>query len=243
MIIIPAIDLMKGKCVRLVRGDPKKMKIYYEDPLVPARMFMEQGAKLIHIVDLDAAMGYGSNAETISKIIKSFPIDMQVGGGIRSLEKAGEMLNIGARRVIFGTAAVRNPDLVRKAVSRFGGDKVAVAIDIRNDEVMVEGWTVKSGLNYIEFAKTLEHVGVGAIILTSTTLDGTLSGPALDPIKRLVESIDTPVIASGGIGSLRDLDKLSKTGVSGVIVGKALYEGKFSLKEAIKTYGGGSFES
>ena len=234
MILIPAIDLMNGKCVRLFQGDPSKSKQYYEDPTQAARLFQAQGAKILHIVDLDAALGLGENIETIEKIIKSVDIRIQVGGGIRTFEKAEKILELGATRAIFGTAFIRNPELITQISETFGKQRVAGAIDVKDGKLAIEGWKSKTELGYIEVAQRLVELGVGAIIFTSVNADGTLKGPALNDTKRLVHSLDIPIIASGGIKDLEDLRELALIDVEGVIIGTALYENKFTLREALE---------
>lgn len=234
MILIPAVDLMRGRCVRLFQGDPSKPKQYYENPEEAARFFQSQGAEMLHIVDLDAALGLGDNAKIISKIVRSVQIKTQVGGGIRTLERAKEILELGVSRAIFGTAAIRKPELILEVATIFGKERVAAAIDVKNGSPAIEGWQSKTSLEYIDVAQKLEATGVGCIIYTSVNADGTLSGPALSDTKRLVRSLTIPVIASGGIRDLEDISALAKTGVQGVIVGTALYENKFTLRQALK---------
>jgi len=234
VILIPAIDLMNGKCVRLFQGDPSKSKQYYEDPTQAARSFQAQGAEILHIVDLDAALGLGENIETIEKIIKSVDINVQVGGGIRTFEKAKEILELGVTRAIFGTAFIRNPELISQISETFGKKRVAGAIDVKDGRLAIDGWKSKTALGYIEVAQRLVELGVGAIIFTSVNADGTLKGPALNDTKRLVQSLDIPVIASGGIKDLEDLRELALIDVEGVIIGTALYENKFTLREALE---------
>ena len=234
MLVIPAVDLLGGKCVRLVRGDPERSKVYYEDPLVAARLLEEQGAQLIHVIDLDAALGSGQNMEAIKRILEGINVRVQVGGGIRSLQKADVLLKLGAYRVIFGTAAVKNLDLVKEAVNRYGSESVAVAIDEKDGKVAVHGWKSKSGVGYLELAQSFERMDVGALIFTPISVDGTLEGPQIEKTKKLVEKVKVPVIASGGVAKLEDLVALTKTGVEGVVVGTAIYEQKFTLKEALE---------
>ncbi|MBS7625753.1 1-(5-phosphoribosyl)-5-[(5-phosphoribosylamino)methylideneamino]imidazole-4-carboxamide isomerase [Candidatus Bathyarchaeota archaeon] len=234
MIVIPSIDLLRGKCVRLFQGDPSQVREYYQDPEEAVELFQSQGASMLHIVDLDAALGLGDNLNVISRIIKSVKIGTQVGGGIRSMEKAKKLLNLGVSRIVFGTACIRMPELVYEASSIFGKDRVAAAIDVRNGSPTIEGWKSKLSLEYVEVAKRLENLGVGTIIFTSVNADGTLRGPALIDVKRLVRSLSIPVIASGGIRDLDDIRELAKIGVQGVIVGTALYEKRFTLAEAMR---------
>lgn len=234
MLVIPAVDLLGGRCVRLVRGDPERSKVYYDDPVVAARLLEEQGASLVHVVDLDAALGSGDNTASIRRILENVDVKVEVGGGIRSLETADSLLKLGAYRVIFGTVAVKNPKLVREAVGRFGSESVVVAVDERDGMVAVHGWKQKSAVAYLDFAKSFEKIGVGALIFTPVSVDGTLGGPQVEKTKRLVEAVDVPVVASGGVATLDDLVALAKTGAAGAIVGTAIYEKRFTVKEALE---------
>lgn len=235
MLIIPAVDVMQGKCVRLVKGDPTKMKVYFDNPVEAASRWADQGAQLIHLVDLDAAIGIGQNIETIGKIIEGVPVKTQVGGGIRTLEKAEKLLKLGASRVIFGTACILNSTLLEKAVKRFGSERVAAAVDTTGrGKVTFHGWRTKSEVDYLDLARSVELMGAGTIIFTSVNVDGTLKGPPIEQIRRVVSAVRTPVVASGGIGSLKDLVNVARTGVEGTIVGTALYEKKFALKQAME---------
>jgi len=234
MMVIPAVDVLGGKCVRLVRGDPGKSKVYYENPVEAAQLLEEQGAELLHLIDLDAALGSGQNMETIKNLLRDISVKVQIGGGIRTLEKADALLKLGAYRVIFGTAAVTNPQLVEEAVRQHGSESVAVAIDEKDGKVAVHGWKNKSEIDYLDLARTFEEMGVGALIFTPVSVDGTLKGPRIEKTVKLVETVKVPVIASGGVASLEDLVALTETGVEGVVVGTALYEKKFTLKEALE---------
>jgi len=235
MLVIPAVDILGGKCVRLFRGDPKRNKAYYEDPLEAAQLLESQGAEIIHLIDLDAALGSGQNMEAIQRILENISVRVQVGGGIRTLQKADELLKLGAYRVIFGTAAVKNPVLIKDAVRCYGSESVAVAIDEKDGKVAVHGWKNKSEIDYLELARSFESMDVGALIFTPISVDGTLKGPQIEKTVKLVESVDVPVIASGGVAKLEDLVALTKTGVEGVVVGTAIYEKKFTVKEALET--------
>ena len=234
MIVIPAVDLLGGKCVRLYRGDPTKNKVYYEDPLDAAKILERDGAELIHVVDLDAALGSGDNVFAIKRILKNVNVKVEIGGGIRSLEKADELLKLGAYRVIFGTAAVNDPSLVKEAVSRFGSEHVAVAIDEKDGKVAVHGWKNKSSVDCLELAQLFDEIGVGALIFTPISVDGTLQGPRIKKTVELMNSVTVPVVASGGVAQLDDLVALSKVGVWGAIVGTAIYEKNFTVKEALE---------
>jgi phosphoribosylformimino-5-aminoimidazole carboxamide ribotide isomerase len=238
MIVIPAVDILDGKCVRLVRGDPSKSKVYYDNPLEAAQLLEEQGAGLLHLIDLDAALGSGQNMETIKNLLNDVSVKVQIGGGIRTLEKADALLKLGAYRVIFGTAAVSNPSLVQEAVRQHGSESVAVAIDEKDGKAAVHGWKNRSEIDYLDLARTFEEIGVGALIFTPISVDGTLKGPVIEKTVKLVEAVKVPVIASGGVASLEDLVALTETGVEGVVVGTALYEKKFTLKEALEAVKG-----
>jgi phosphoribosylformimino-5-aminoimidazole carboxamide ribotide isomerase len=234
MLIIPAVDIMGGKCVRLVQGDPKKLKVYFDNPLEAAKLLEDQGAELVHLIDLDAALGSGQNMNAIEKILKNLRVKVQIGGGIRSLEKAEALLKLGAFRVIFGTVAIQNPALIEEAVRRYGSTRVAVAIDEKEGKVTFHGWKDRSEIGYLDLARSFETMEVGTIIFTSTSVDGTLKGPQVEKIVRLLETVKVPVIASGGIAGLNDLVTLAGTGVEGAVVGTALYEGKFAFEQALE---------
>ncbi len=237
MLVIPAVDVMKGNCVRLIRGDPSRSKTYFEDPVEAAQIFAREGASLLHVVDLDAALGRGQNTETIARIIKTVPMKVQVGGGIRDVEKAGYMLKLGVARVIFGTAAIKNPRVVEEAVESFGSHRVAVAIDVRGSKATIEGWKNLTEVDYLDLARSFERLKVGIIVFTSASVDGTMQGPQLQQMTKLVEAVKTPIIVSGGISSLNDIAKLSMFKIFGVIVGTAFYERKFTLREAMEVAG------
>jgi phosphoribosylformimino-5-aminoimidazole carboxamide ribotide isomerase len=234
MKLIPAVDIMGGKCVRLLRGDPKKNKVYYYDPLEAAQLLENQGVELIHVIDLDAALGFGQNIDVIRRMLDNLTVKVQIGGGIRSLQKVDQLLKLGSYRVIFGTAAIKNPDLIKEAVKRYGSESIAVAIDEKNGKVTFHGWKDDSKVNYIDLAKSFEALDIGCLIFTPINVDGTLKGPQIEKTMELVESVDIPVIASGGVAKLEDLIELFKIGVDGVIVGTAIYEKKFTVKDALE---------
>jgi phosphoribosylformimino-5-aminoimidazole carboxamide ribotide isomerase len=225
---------MDGKCVRLVKGDPTRSKVYFDDPLDAVKLLENKGAELIHLVDLDAALGSGLNLDVVKRILKNVRVKVQIGGGIRTLEKAGTLLKLGAFRVIFGTVAVQNPVLIAEAISRHGSERIAVAIDEKDGKAAFHGWKARSEVNYLDLARTLEEMKVGAIVFTTTGVDGTLMGPQVEKIEKLVETVKVPIIASGGIRGLTDLTMLASVGVEGAIVGTALYEGRFTFEQALE---------
>ncbi|HIC91557.1 MAG TPA: 1-(5-phosphoribosyl)-5-[(5-phosphoribosylamino)methylideneamino]imidazole-4-carboxamide isomerase [Syntrophaceae bacterium] len=243
MIIIPAIDIREGKCVRLVRGVRGSETIYSHNPAEVARRWESKGAELLHVVDIDGAFdGRPQNMEIVGEILNSVSIPIQVGGGIRDMESIRTYVSMGVNRIILGTAALENSGLIKQAVSVFPG-KILVAIDAKDDKVTIEGWTEVATISPVQFVSRLEKSGVVAVIYTDTYRDGTEAGLNLEGIRRLADSTSIPVIASGGVSSIRDIKELLKLepcGVVGVITGKAVYNGSLDLEEAIRTARGGN---
>ncbi len=236
MLVIPAIDLKEGKCVRLEQGLMDRDTVFNDDPAAQALEWQAQGAELLHIVDLDGAFaGEPKNRSAIEAIIKAIAIPAQLGGGIRDIPTIEAYLGLGLARVIIGTAAQRNPELVREACAKFPG-RIVVGIDARDGMVAVQGWAEVTGITAVELAKKFEGFGVSAIIYTDISRDGMLQGPNIEATRTLAESVAIPVIASGGVSSLKDIKNLmgiEASGVSGVITGKAVYTGAIRLSEAI----------
>ncbi len=236
MIIIPAIDLKEGKCVRLEQGLMNKDTIFCENPAEQAREWERQGGELLHIVDLDGAFaGEPKNRSSIEAIVCSISIPTQLGGGIRDMATVEAYLALGVGRVILGTAAQRNPELVKEACTRFPG-RIVVGIDAKNGMVAVQGWAEVTGVKASELARTFEGYGVTAIIYTDISRDGMMQGPNIEATKALAEAISIPVIASGGVSSLKDIKNLmaiESSGVAGAITGKAIYTGAIGLAEAV----------
>lgn len=233
MKIFPAIDLKNGKCVRLYQGEFSSSQVVGEDPLQTALKFAVQGAEYLHMVDLDGALsGNVQNLNSINKVIKDVKIPIQLGGGVRSLDTVEMLLEKGLNRVILGTAALNNPLLVKEAVKKFG-DKIAIGIDARDGYVAVEGWQKSSKIEYIDFAKQMENIGVKTIIFTDISRDGTLTGPNFEATGKLNDIVSCNIIASGGMKNIEDIKKLVKMNMYGAIIGKALYSGNISLAEAI----------
>jgi phosphoribosylformimino-5-aminoimidazole carboxamide ribotide isomerase len=218
----------------LVKGDPTKTKVYFDDPLEVVKLFENKGTELIHLIDLDAALGSGQNLDTVKRILKNVRVKVQIGGGIRTLEKVEILLKLGAFRVIFGTAAVQDPALIGEAISHYGSERIAVAIDEKDGKAAFHGWKDRSEINYLALARMLEEMKVGAIVFTNTGVDGTLKGPQIEKIEKLLDAVKIPIIASGGISSLNDLTMLAGVGVEGAIVGTALYEGRFTFEQALE---------
>jgi phosphoribosylformimino-5-aminoimidazole carboxamide ribotide isomerase len=245
MLIIPAIDLKDGCVVRYVQGRLNK-KVYSKDPLKTARHWIKQGAKALHIVDLDGAFtGTPKNLGIVKAIAESVSVPVQFGGGIRKIEVIKQALGFGVRRVVLGTKAVVDKAFLKKAFSKFR-DKVIVSLDAKDNLLSIKGW--QSSYKKIDaktFARMLKALGFKQLIYTDTLKDGTLSGPNIKAIKTLLKETGLKLIASGGVSSLEDiykLKKLEKQGLTGVIIGKALYEGKFTLAQALKLAGNGKGE-
>jgi phosphoribosylformimino-5-aminoimidazole carboxamide ribotide isomerase len=234
MIIFPAIDIKDGQAVRLYKGEFSRKEVVSQDIVQTAKDFQKDGAEFLHMVDLDGALkGESGNLRTISEILKNMDIPVQLGGGIRSLETIDKLLGIGINRVILGTSALNNRSLVVEAVKKYG-KRIVVGIDANNRKVAVEGWVKVSDVDYIEFAKTIEQLGVGTIIFTDISRDGTLTGPNLEQLEEMNNSVSCDIIASGGIKNVDDIINIRNLGVYGAITGKAIYSGYLDLKEAIK---------
>ena len=238
MIVIPAIDLKDGKCVRLEQGLMERDTVFSDNPGAQARAWQDQGAELLHIVDLDGAFaGEPKNRAAIEAIVSAVSIPTQLGGGIRDIATIEAYLALGISRVIIGTAAQRNPELVKEACLKFPG-RIVVGIDAKNGMVAVQGWAEVTGITAVDLARKFEGFGVAAIIYTDISRDGMLQGPNLEATRQLAESISIPVIASGGLSTLQDIKNLmtvESSGVIGVITGKAIYTGAINLAEAIRT--------
>ena len=234
MNIFPAIDLFGGKAVRLFKGDYDKMTIYSNYPVQVALDFKAQGAEWIHVVDLEGAKsGETPNIETIKKIIKETGLSVEVGGGIRSMEVIERYVDAGVGRLILGTAAVNDEALLKQAVEKYG-DKIAVGVDLKDGMVAIHGWTEKSNEEGFAFCKKMQDLGVKTIIATDISKDGAMKGANHELYKKLSEEFDINVIASGGVSSIKDVEKLSAIGLYGAIIGKAYYTGVIDLKKAIQ---------
>jgi phosphoribosylformimino-5-aminoimidazole carboxamide ribotide isomerase len=233
VILIPAIDVQGGRCVRLVRGDPNKKRTY-GDPVEIASGLAEQGAPMLHVVDLDAAFGDGTNEQVIRRIVAAAQVPVQVAGGIRSSDALNRWLDAGAERVVLGTSAALDPDLLWDLTSNKEFDRVVVALDVAgNGQVRVKGWTESAGpLEAV--AKGFVDSGVVRFAVTAIERDGTLEGPDVHLLTRVIDLTARPVIAAGGVGSVADIRDLAKIGVEATIVGRALLDGRFTLAQALE---------
>ena len=234
MIILPAIDIKDGNCVRLFKGDYSTVEKVAESPYIAAQRFADAGATWMHMVDLDGAKDAKLvNADLIADVAKSSGLSVEVGGGIRDMNAVEYYLSRGINRVILGSAAVKNQNFVIEAVKNYG-DKIIVGIDAKDGMVRAEGWLDNSDINYIELAKRMESVGVQTIVFTDIDQDGTLAGPNLKQLDDLVNEVGCNVIASGGVAVLKDIINLAELNVYGAICGKAIYSGSLDLKQAIE---------
>ena len=235
MDIIPAIDLRGGKCVRLMRGDFSQEQIFSDFPEYVAESWVENGASLIHVVDLDGALsGSQKNFNSIAKIAGTKNASIQVGGGIRDLETAQNLINIGTSRLVLGTTAIENPKFVELLIKHFTPDAIVVALDIRGRNMATRGWKQDSQTSFTDLVDQMANIGVNRFILTDIHRDGTLTEPNYATLEELVSHTRANVIASGGISSIKQLSYLSNIGVEGAIIGKALYTGAINLRKAIQ---------
>ncbi|HOV78994.1 MAG TPA: 1-(5-phosphoribosyl)-5-[(5-phosphoribosylamino)methylideneamino]imidazole-4-carboxamide isomerase [Bacillota bacterium] len=236
MLIIPAIDLREGRCVRLVEGRLDLETVYSDNPAAMAAMWQEGGARMLHVVDLDGAFsGAPKNLDVIKEILRVVDVPVQVGGGVRNMEAVERLLELGAARVIIGTAAILKPDLVSEACGRYG-EAILVGIDSRNGRVAIEGWGVTVDRDAVELAGEMKKIGVQRVVFTDIRRDGTLKGPNIEATGELARATGLKVIASGGVSTAADLRKLKMMeplGVDAVIMGKALYAGTVTLREAL----------
>lgn len=223
--VIPCVDIQRGRAVRLFKGDPKLETVYFDSPLAAAQHWVGKGAGLVHLVDLDAATGAGSNREVILEIARTLKVPVEVGGGVRSLEAAQSLLEGGVRQVVIGTVAVTQPEVVDAILERFGAASVIVSIDAREGLVAVKGWAETSQVQATDLATTVWAQGVRTLIYTDVTRDGTLEGLDETPLQAIRAAWPGRLLAGGGVATVKDLDLLERVGIEGAIVGRALYEG------------------
>ena len=234
MELIPAIDLIDGKCVRLYQGDYSQETVYADDPVEVALRWESLGARRIHIVDLDGARsGQPDNLDVVKSIVKAVEVPVQMGGGVRTLDSARRIIEAGVQRVMLGTVAVRNPDIVRAACAELGSDAVVVAVDSKDGRVAVSGWTSASDIQAADLVASMMEAGVQTFLCTDISRDGTLAGPNYDLIRDLVQVAANGIIAAGGIASTNHLQRLAQTGVTAAVIGKALYTADIDLPEAL----------
>lgn len=237
MILFPAIDIKNGQCVRLRQGRFEDVLVYSDTPLKIAKLWEAQGASFVHIVDLDGALvGHSVNDETIKSIVAELKIPIQVGGGIRTIKDIEHKLSLGVNRVIIGTKAVNDPAFIKEAITKFGAERIVIGIDAKDGMVAIEGWEKISSYHAVSLAQEMKKMGVKTIVYTDIAKDGMLQGPNISYTKEMVQATGLDIIASGGVSSLKDIEKLQEIKVYGAIVGKALYENRVDLKQAIELF-------
>ena len=238
MLLIPAIDLKNGSCVRLLQGESDKETVYSNDPAAMAVKFEEAGAKRLHLVDLDGAFqGEGANISSIRSILKNVSIPVQIGGGLRTEEDIDSIMDLGASAVIVGTMAVKHPDVLEKLLKKYTDEQIILGIDARNRKVSIEGWKESTEIQDVKFALRWKNSGIKRVVFTDISRDGMLSGPNLAALREMAEHTGLKIVASGGISSMDDLEQLKTlepNGVDQAISGKAIYEGKIDLKRVFK---------
>jgi len=238
MLLIPAIDLKNGRCVRLLQGEADEETVYSDDPAAMARSFEDAGAKRLHLVDLDGAFrGEGTNLDSIHSILKTISIPVQLGGGLRTADDVERMLKLGVSSVIIGTMAVKNPDVFEDIIKHYSGEQIILGIDARNRKVAIEGWQEGTEIFDVDFALHWKKVGIQRVVFTDIACDGMLSGPNMEVLRNFARGTGLKIVASGGVSSMEDLEQLKTLeadGVDQVISGKAIYEGKLDLKEIFK---------
>ena len=234
MIIFPAIDIKDKKCVRLTQGDFDKVNVYGEDPSLMAKKWADYGAEFIHVVNLNGSRDeIGINDETLSKVAKSVDVPIQVGGGIRDEKRVKELLDLGINRVIVGTMAIENKELLKELIEKYKAEKIVVSIDAKNGKVATHGWEKVSDIDSVDLCKELEQIGVKTIVYTDISKDGMLEGPNFDIYKELSQKTSLDIIASGGVTSIDDVKRLLDMNMYGAIIGKALYDNRIDLKEVL----------
>jgi len=233
MLVIPSVDIRKGRCVQLVGGRPETERVY-GDPVEAAQRWIVEGASYLHIIDLDAAIGTGDNFNKIAEVLANISVGAQIGGGIRSVERASEFLGIGADRVILSTAAIRRPELARELVELAGGARVMVAVDTRAGRALIEGWATSTQRPAVELAREFERMGVGSLLFTNVDVEGKMAGIVAGAIRELVQAVKIPVFAAGGVASIEDVRVASEAGAAGLVIGMAFYEGKLTFRQAME---------
>jgi len=234
MLVIPAVDIQGGRAVRLYEGDPRRETVYYENPVEAALHWQKQGARMLHLVDLDAATGRGENRAVLREVAGAIAIPFEVGGGVRSVEAAREILTLGASRVVVGTVAVKAPQVLERMLGEFGPERVVVSLDARGLQVVISGWTEGTALEVQNLSLRMWEMGVRTLIYTDVRRDGTLAGLDLEVVREVRAAWPGFLIAGGGIASEADIAGLENLGVEGAIVGKALYEGRIDLKKWVR---------
>ena len=234
MLIMPAVDIKNGKCVQLVQGKPGSEMVQIDNPENVAKHWEDLGAKNIHIIDLDGTINGNASFEIIKKILNIVSIPIQLGGGIRSIEYARQLLNLDIERIIIGTMGIQNPKTINELAEEYGSDRIMISLDSKDNKVVIKGWQEKIDKSPSEISNEFKKHGAGSILFTNVDVEGLLGGFYTDPVEELKNSVDLPIVYSGGITTIEDIKKLNKSGVEGIVIGSALYTGKIDLTEALK---------
>ena len=234
MLVLPAVDIKNGKCVQLVQGQPGSEMVEIENPEKVALHWENEGAKNIHVIDLDGTIDGKTSLEIIKKILKEVSVPIQLGGGIRSLDYARELLDLDIERLIIGTMGIENPQTIEELSGEYGSDRIMISLDSKDNKVVIKGWQEKVDKSPVELSNEFKEHGAGSILFTNVDVEGLLGGFYTDPVIELKKSVDLPVVYSGGITTIDDIKKLNESGVEGVVIGSALYTNKIDLTEALK---------
>ena len=234
MIIIPAVDIKNSKCVQLVQGEPGTEQVIIDNPADVAVSWINKGAKRLHIVDLDGALGSGENINIVKEIVEKSTVPTQMGGGIRSIDDACKLLDVGIDTIIIGTMAIDNPDIIEELSNKYGSDRICVSLDSKNNKVVTHGWTKYTDKTPLEYARIFEQKGAGSILFTNVDVEGLLNGINLDIAEELMSNINIPVIYSGGITSIDDIKKLKEINTPYVVIGSALYKGLIEFEDLLE---------
>ena len=234
MLIMPAVDIKNGKCVQLVQGQPGSEMVEIENPENVAKHWEDLGAKNIHVIDLDGTINGVASFEVIKKILKEITVPIQLGGGIRNIEYARQLLDLDIERLIIGTMGIQHPETIEKLSQEYGCDRIMISLDSKDDKVVIKGWQEKINKSPSEISQEFKDHGAGSILFTNVDVEGLLGGFYTEPVDKLKKSVDLPIVYSGGITSIDDIIKLNKSGVEGIVIGSALYKDKINLTEALK---------
>lgn len=233
MIIMPAVDIKNGKCVQLVQGKPGTEQIVLDNPAEVAMEWEEKGASVLHVIDLGGALEEEGNIPVVREIVQKVSVPVQMGGGIRNVEDATRLLNMGVDRIILGTLAIESPETVELLSDQYGSERIMVALDSKDSQVVVRGWTEKTNQTAPQLGEIMEEKGAGGLLFTNVDHEGLLGGFKIQPLLKLLETVNIPVVYSGGVSTLEDIKTLSQTDVYGVVIGSALYKGTLNLEDAL----------
>ncbi|MDO5850139.1 MAG: 1-(5-phosphoribosyl)-5-[(5-phosphoribosylamino)methylideneamino]imidazole-4-carboxamide isomerase [Methanobacteriaceae archaeon] len=234
MLIMPAVDIKNGKCVQLVQGKPGSEMVQIENPEKVAKQWEDIGAETVHVIDLDGTIHGNNSFPVIKKILKELSVPIQLGGGIRSVEYAKELLDLDIERLIIGTMGIEHPETIEELSNEYGSDRIMISLDSKDNKVVIKGWQEKIDKSPSELSQEFKEHGAGSILFTNVDVEGLLGGFYTDPVRELKDSVDIPIVYSGGVTSIEDIKKLNESGVEGIVIGSALYKNKIDLKEALK---------